>query len=304
MWFKNARFYTVDFSELNEIFKNEVDVEDAVEGVAFRPCMAQEISTVGFAPLFGENTPFHFSSANNHFFRLVEETKLLPSSVVNNQLHELVLQKELELKRQLRKNEKEALKSAVVNQLLSRAFATRRDLLLWCNPEIGMCACSASSAKRAEKGLAMLREAFTTFPAKLLEPHCLVEDKLTSWLKDGHPVSRFSLGTDTTLKSIDDDGGIIRASREDLTSDEISVHLQAGKVVTEVQLNFDDSLMMVLCSDLSCKRLKPTDQYLERNLPQKTDDAIADMQSHLVLQGEMLKELGSYIMETFDCAKA
>ena len=67
-------------------------------------------------------------------------------------------------------------------------------------------------------------------------------------------------------------------------------------------MTFDDSLILVLCSDLSCKRLKPTDQYLERNLPEKSDDAIADMQAHLVLQGELLQNLGKTILETFNCA--
>ncbi len=303
MWFKNARFYTVNFSELNAIFNDEKQLCDAIESASFRPCTAQEISTIGFVPLFGGDTSYHFSCGQNHFFKLQEETKLLPSSVVNNQLSELVSQKELELKRQLRKNERDALKSAVINQLLSRAFATRRELLIWANPQHGLCAVSASSAKRSEKGLAMMREAFSTFPAKLLEPHCLVEDRLSAWLRDGKPAPIFSLGSDTTLKSVDDDGGTVRISREDLTSEEISVHLNAGKVVTELQLTFDDSLMLVLCSDLSCKRMKPTDQYLERSLPEKSDDAIADMQAHLVLQGEILEKLGTQILETFNCAQ-
>ena len=85
---------------------------------------------------------------------------------------------------------------------------------------------------------------------------------------------RRKIYSDTTLKSVDDDGGTVRISREDLTSEEISVHLNAGKVVTELQLTFDDSLMLVLCSDLSCKRMKPTDQYL-----------------------------GTQILETFNCAQ-
>ncbi len=303
MWFKNARFYTVDFSELADIFRDEKLLCDAVESTAFRPCTAQEVSTIGFVPVFGGETPYHFSCGHNHFFKLQEETKLLPASVVNNQLNELIASKELELKRQLRKNERDALKSAVINQLLSRAFATRRDLIIWCNPEAKLCAISASSAKRAEKALAMMREAFSTFPAKLLEPHCLVEDRLTSWIREGKSAPLFALGNDTTLKSVDDDGGTIKISREDLTSEEIGVHVDAGKVVTELQLSFDDSLILVLSSDLSCKRMKPTDLYLERNLPPKSDDAIADLQAHMVLQGEMLEKLGTYILETFDCAQ-
>lgn len=78
-----------------------------------------------------------------------------------------------------------------------------------------------------------------------------VEDRLTSWLKSGQPQSLFEIGSDTTLKSADDSGATVRLSRDDLISEEIGVHIDAGKVVTELQMTFDYSLMLVLCSDLS-----------------------------------------------------
>lgn len=61
----------------------------------------------------------------------------------------------------------------------------------------------------------MLREAFSTFPAKLLAPHAMVDEKMTSWLKDATTLpKRFTFGSETTLKSTDEDGGIIRASKK------------------------------------------------------------------------------------------
>lgn len=245
---------------------------------------------------------YHFSSGENHFFKLIEETKLLPSSVIKTELNELTAKKEIELKRQLRKNEKEALKAAVAGKLLAQAFATRRELLIWVNTDKSLVGVAATSSKRAEKALAMLREAFSTFPAKLLAPHAMVDEKMTSWLKDATTLpKRFTFGSETTLKSTDEDGGIIRASKEDLTSEEIAVHLEAGKVATEIGLSFDESLELTLTSDLALKKLKPTDIYLEKNLPEKSDDETADAQALLVLQGELLSELCDYLMEIFSC---
>ena len=96
MWFKNARFYTVDLSELNQVFSNPQELENALEKAKFKPCQAQEISTIGFAPLFGGESAYHFSSGSNFFFKMVEETKLLPSSVVKNELDAQCDVKELE----------------------------------------------------------------------------------------------------------------------------------------------------------------------------------------------------------------
>ncbi len=301
MWFKNARLYTVDLSELGDAIRDEIQFEDALSACPFKPVSGNDISSIGFAPLFGNNTTFSFKTGGGYFCRLIEETKLLPASVIRTELDNLILQKEAELQRELRKNEKEALKTAITGKLLSQAFATRRDILAYVQPDKKFLVVSASSAKRAEKVVAMLREAFVSFPAKVLQPRCAVEDRLTSWISKGEIPQGFSLGTDVVLKSTDDEGGVVRVSREDLSSEEIMVHIEAGKVVNELQLLYTDALSLVLTSDLALKRVKPTDLYLEKNLPEKADDQVANLQSHLVLQGALLDEIVERILEIFDC---
>lgn len=303
MWFKSARLYTVDLSELGQTVNDEIQFEDALEGCPFKPVQGNDISSIGFVPLFGNGTTFSFKTGGGYFCKLLEETKLLPASVIRTELEELISQKEAELQRELRKNEKDALKTAITGKLLSQAFATRREMLAYVHPEHKILVVSASSAKKAEKVIAMLREAFVSFPAKVLQPRCAVEDRMTSWISDNEIPKSLVLGTDVVLKSTDDEGGVVRISREDLSSDEIAVHIQAGKVVTELQLVYDDALSLVLTSDLAFKRMRPTDQYLEKNLPEKSEDKIADLQSHLVLQGALLDELCNQILEIFDCER-
>lgn len=301
MWFKSARVYTGDFSDLEGIFKDDAEIEAAVQSVPFRPCQGGEKASAGFAPIFPDTGAYSFKTAGGVFLRVLEEAKLLPSSVVMSQLSEIVSKKEAELGREIRKNEREALKTALVNQLLERAFPVRRDMLVYVQPQKGICAVSVSSAKRAETAIALVRQAFTTFPARVPQPRCAAEDRITSWVSQGPVPEFFELGADTVLKSSDEDGGIIRASREDLTSEEIAVHIKAGKLMTEIALTYKDELFFVLGSDLSLKRMKPLDQYLERALPEKTEDRTADLQSHLVIQGALLDELIPYLFKLFDC---
>ena len=304
MWFKNARFYTVDLKEILPVLKDPTLTEEALEKAKFTPCQAQEVATIGFAPLFGPHTPYHFSTGPHFFFKLTEESKLLPSSVVKANLQELTDAKEIELKRQLQKSEKEALKAAVTNKLLAQAFATRRDFLIWCNTDKNIVGISVTSAKRAERALALLREAFSTFPAKLLTPRCLVDERITTWLTQNTLPEKFKYGSETTLKSKDEDGGVIRASKEDLTSEEIAVHLQAGKVATEIGLNFEDSIEFTLTQEIALKKIKLADIYVEKNLPKGGDDEIADAQAELVLQGDIFEQLSDYLLEIFDCDRA
>lgn len=304
MWFKNARIYTVNLSdEHKKILRNDELLEKTIEQKSFRPCQAQELATLGFSPIFGRHAPVYtFSYGNHHFFNITEETKLLPSSVVKSELDNEIEEKEASLGRDLRKGEISTLKTALVNKLLTKAFATRRDLMIYVNSDKGYVVVGASSAKRCEKGIAMLREAFSgTFPAKSFQPRCIVEERLTSWVSDSSVPQVFALGGDATLKSADDEGGVVKVSRELLTSDEVLTHIAAGKVITEIQVTFEDSISFVLGSDFALKRMRPEDQYLEKNLPEKSDDAISDMQSHLIIQSDLMTSIIDSIKEIFDC---
>lgn len=300
MWFKNAKIYTVDFGEITDLLSDPGQLQNTLEHVKFSPCLAGELTSIGFSPVLGREGAFCFASGGSYFFKLTEENKILPSAVIKTALEERIDQKEAETGRRLQKKEKEDLKSALTGELTAKAFATRREILLWAHPGKRLCAVNVSSARRAEKALAMMRQAFPGFPAKVLQPRCAPEERLTSWVSEGSLPPKFVLGTDTVLKS-PEDGSVIRASKEDLTSEEIIAHIGAGKSVTELQLTYDDAISVVLDSELCLKRIKFLDQYLEQNLPRKSKDAAADLQSLLILQGSELAELAPLILELFDC---
>lgn len=306
MSFKNLRLYTVNLTdELKDLFSNQLLLENSIEACKFRHTMEQEMTSCGFAPLFGRNTDaYTFSSNHNHFFRFVEENKLLPSTIIREAFLDEVEKKEEELGRALKKDEKQALKLALTNQMMAKAFVTRRELLIWVNSLYGYVGVSATSAKRAENAITVLRKACNgTFPVKPLQPRCVVEDRLTSFISKGDLPEGFSLGNDCVLKSTDDTGATVRASKEDLTCKEINSHIEAGKRVTELQLDFVDNAQFVLSNELALKRISLDDQFLERSLPQKSDDKITDMQSYLLVESDVMTSIFDKIVKAFDCAQ-
>lgn len=304
MWFKNAQIYSLQLTdEQKAVLRDDTKFEEILKQKAFRPCQAQEVATIGFAPLFGRQAEaMSFSHGPHHFVRLLEETKLLPSSVIKAALEEEVAAKEESLGRELQKNEIQTLKTAVTSKLMERAFSAQRDMLVFIDSDKGYAVVSVSSAKRAEHAIAMLREAFAgSFPARHFQPRCVVEDRMTSWIEKNELPQIFALGFDATLKSTDSEGATVRVSKEDLQSEEILGHIKAGKVITEMQLVFEDSASFVLTSDLVLKRLRPEDQYLEQNLPESVDDAVADMQSILLVQADLLDNIVDALVRTFEC---
>lgn len=79
MPFKSVRLYCVALDDkLKSIFSNESELDKLIADEKFRPAGQMEISSCGFAPVFGRNTEaFSFSYDGNHYFRFVEENKLL-----------------------------------------------------------------------------------------------------------------------------------------------------------------------------------------------------------------------------------
>ena len=75
----------------------------------------------------------------------------------------------------------------------------------------------------------------------------------------------------------------------------------AADIGKEIQ---DELLKTKETSDLAFKKIKLDDIYLEKNLPEKSDNEIADAQALLVIQADILNQLCDYILEIFDCDRA
>lgn len=303
MWFKNARIYTVELDEnTKQLFANEGTFEERIAIERFKPMGAQESSAFGFSPVFGANTEaFSFVHDHNYLLRFTEERKLCPAEIVKQAFADELQSKEQELNRTLTHAEKSALKTAVINKMMERAFVSRRELFMWVNTRYGFAAVSTSSAKRAEQAIMALRKALGSFPAKPFQPRCVVEDRLTSFITNGELPESLTLGSDAVLKATDDSGSTVRISKDDLTTDEVLSLIKAGKVVTELQLNFNHCAKLVLSAELVLKRVSLDDQFLEKNMPQTTGDPVADMQANVILESDVLTNLLGQIAKTFDC---
>lgn len=57
---------------------------------------------------------------------------------------------------------------------------------------------------------------------------------------------------------------MVRCKRQDLTSEEIQLHLTAGKLVTQLSLAWSDKLSFVLDDKLAVKRLRFEDLLQEQ----------------------------------------
>lgn len=106
---------------------------------------------------------------------------------------------------------------------------------------------------------------------------------LTDWVKTQEAAGDFHVLDECELRDTHEDGGVVRCKRQDLTSEEIQLHLTAGKLVTQLSLAWSDKLSFVLDDKLAVKRLRFEDLLQEQAEKDGGEDALGQLDASFTL---------------------
>ncbi|WNV03685.1 recombination-associated protein RdgC [Candidatus Methylospira mobilis] len=253
MWFKNLsllRFntpFTLTCAQL----------EEHLQSARFRQCSSLEPMSYGWkAPVGDDDAPL--VHAANGFFMIsaVKEEKILPASVVNDLLAERAQELELQRGTPVRRKERDALRDDIIHELLPRAFSHRIKTWAYLDPVGGWLIVDSSSSKKTEELASLLRRSIGTLAVSPPATQQRIADVLTRWLSESEAPSDIAIENECELRSPDEEGGIVRCSKQDLSAPEIQNHLQAGKEVVKLALSWSERLSFVLDEELGIRRLR------------------------------------------------
>lgn len=288
LWFRNLMIY-----RLNHDLGLSVDeLEKQMRPMAFTPCGSQDVMKTGWVSPIGNNSDMLAYSVGNHILICAhKEEKIIPASVIKQTLQAKIDKLEHEQDRKLKKIEKESLKDEVLHTLLPRAFSKFNQTRIWIDTTSNLVFVDAASAKRAEDTLALLRKSLGSLPVVPLSLENPIEHSLTQWVHGGDIPADFKVQEEAELKALLEGGGVIRCKNQDLASDEIAAHIEAGKVVTKLSLEWRERVQFILADDASLKRLKFTETILEQNENIDKDDIAQRFDADFTLMTGELSQL-------------
>ncbi|MGQ7262774.1 recombination-associated protein RdgC [Vreelandella sp. V005] len=287
MWFKHLHLYRLhDAPTLSSDA-----LASALQEHAAKPLGNADARRLGWtapAGRLGAGQLVHEIQSHRLLSALRQE-RLLPASVVKEEVDELVADIEASESRKVTRKEKTALKEQVTEDLLPRAFVRSQKVDLWWDVNGQMIAINASSRTRAEDILDLLRETLGSLKVTPLSSQTLPIRAMTTWLGDAasRPAD-LQLGDQVELKAKGDDG-VLRARQVDLDSDEIQQLLESGRQASKLAVSLEGRLSFVLHDDLALKSLRFGDALIEEaDHADDGDDALARLETDFILMAQAL----------------
>ncbi len=289
MWFKNLTLFR--FTEPFKLSASQLTQQ--LESLRFRPCGAHDESSFGWSAPLGRHAEELVYQANG-FLLLCgkKEQKLLPSSVINELLEEKINDLETRQARKLSKKERTTLKDELTFELLPKAFSLSRYHYLYIDPKGGWLVVDSATAKKAEDLVSYLRRCLGSLPVVPLRTRETPMITLTEWLTNQRPPAGITIEDECELRSLEAEGSIVRCKKHDLSLPEIKHHLNSGKQVIKLALNWQDRLAFVIDEHLSIKRLRFLEIIQEQRADIHTEDELQNFDADFSM---MTLELAQFL---------
>jgi len=254
MWFKNIQFYKFE----DEFKLSSQQLHEKLEGRKARDCGQMEMACQGWAkPLGHAGQMLVHESDGALMISLRREDKVLPASLVREQVEEQAFQIEQEAGRPVGRKEKRDIKDQVLQELLPKALVRASHTYACILPKQGWLVVNAASANKAEELIEVLRKTLGTLNVVLPATEESPESAMTRWLmNDAELPQDFDVEDECELHAGEGAEGIVRCKYIDVSSDEVRAHVASGRRVKKLAMNWRERLSFVLQDDLSIRRMR------------------------------------------------
>ena len=288
MWFRNLTLFR--FSPA--VAKSFQTLDAGLAEKKLRPCGPIELATRGFISPFGRNEEaLAHRTGEFTLLSVGSEDKLLPSSVINEELAARLQTIADKTGRRPGGRERKRIKEEVLTDLLPRAFIRLSNRNAYLDSQHGWFVVDSASKKAAEEAVTQVREALGSFPAVPMAAEESPRVLMTDWLARGTLPAGLALGDECELRDPVESGAIVRCRRQELETDEVREHLKSGKQVFALGLTFEDRLSFSLGEDLVVRKLRFLDVIQDEIGDGDKESSAAELDAVFALMSLELRRL-------------
>lgn len=288
MWFKNLLIYCFT----SPFTLNPEDLEQKLAATPFVPCGSQDLARAGWIAPLPEGEQLAHTADACTLLSLRKQQKILPGAAVAEALEEKIREIETAEARKVYRKERKQIKDEILISLAPRALTRSSRTHAYIDTRHQWLIVNGSSRNRAEELLTQLRTDIGSLPVVPLETKNQAVTLLTEWVRSGELPAGFALGEQCEFRDVQETANTVKVRGQDLRSDEVLQHIEAGKQVVKLELHWRDAIDFVIGDDLIVRRLRFRDELLERI--ENLDDPRAQFDQEFAL---MTLELGRFIGE-------
>ncbi len=294
--FKNAKIY-----RLKEPFTlDQVQLDAQLRQHAFKPCGPLEMTAMGWTPpLGGQTLQWVHGAGACLLIAARRQERLLPAAVINEAVAEKVTDIEHNEMRDVTRRERSRLREEILIDMLPRAFTRSRRIWAYIDIEANWIVVDSPNDKVAEEVLSLLRESIGSLPIKPLVPTIAVAERFSDWVAGGEVLAGLELEDQCELRDPVDNRSVVRCRGQDLSSPEIRNHLESGKRVVALGVNWNDRVSFILDETLTLKRLRFDTELIDEALDENIEDDSARLDTEFTLLTAELRTLLSALIDTF-----
>ncbi len=293
MWFKQIQLF-----QLSSRFKHQAsEIHQRLEPFAFQPCLPSMPSSMGWvSPIGEEDAPLTRGLNGCFMITLQIEEKILPASVVNQNLQEKIKQIEAKEARKVRQKEKLSYKDELVHTLLTRAFSRLTCLHAYIDIRHNWLVLNTISPAKTELFISMFQKAFGECieDTNVIKPSAL----LTHWMKTQETPVTFSIGKACVLQDPEQQNRVVRCQQQDLFTSGVQTIFKEGFDVIQMELCWHDRIRFNLADDFSLRGVTlAEDDINEMKETYETKQERFD--ADLILMSESYAGMFKDLLETF-----
>lgn len=240
--FRNVRYYRLQ----SDWPESEEALSQTLESAAFEPCGPLTERSNGWMPVYpnaGDMLARRLNGAD--LIRLRSQSRVLPPSVINEELEARIEDYRKRMKEDPSPREKRRLKAETRDELLPKSLLRSDKIWGYVDLKQKIIGIDALQPAAAERFVRRLRSAFGDLNIRPLEFKKPVNELLTGIFLGGAP-KQFSLGRECRMQDEGDDGSIVRWTNFDLSDKTIRNHVADGMRLTHLAIEYDNIMSCVL----------------------------------------------------------